>query len=270
VFEARKRRRTASKKSSRRTKVLERSHSSASSTVIKGSNNNDSDEEALKKNSSSDTLASQSSTRDVDEHGDETVELHPAAHIHQAAKAVPQTQAESIATSLTRINYHSNAVLARSSESGHERAVRGFDAEEKASRLRDDKLLSMTQNPRDGGVVTPWNKPGGGTAADGDREDDVDHTLTRANMDMLANEQNLKIPENPSGWNSPMGGGKRKQTTHKGFSIDSTGMALSEASRNPQSGSVTSSTPAIQVEGVEEEDETATESSHDDSPPSPD
>lgn len=50
----------------------------------------------------------------------------------------------SLTAELDRLHYESNAALAKSSETADDRAMRRIHAEEKASSLRDDKLLSLT------------------------------------------------------------------------------------------------------------------------------
>ncbi|KAJ4345716.1 uncharacterized protein N0V89_011851 [Didymosphaeria variabile] len=50
----------------------------------------------------------------------------------------------SLTAELDRLDYESNAALAKSSETADDRAMRRIHAEEKASSLRDDKLLSLT------------------------------------------------------------------------------------------------------------------------------
>lgn len=50
----------------------------------------------------------------------------------------------SLTAELDRLHYESNAALAKSSETADDRAMRRIHAEEKASSLRDDKLLFLT------------------------------------------------------------------------------------------------------------------------------
>ncbi|KAF2627976.1 putative histidine kinase group protein-like protein [Macroventuria anomochaeta] len=56
----------------------------------------------------------------------------------------PETTASAPTTQLDRLHYQSDAALARTSENEAERALRRIQAEERDTKLRDDKLLSLT------------------------------------------------------------------------------------------------------------------------------
>lgn len=63
---------------------------------------------------------------------------------HLPAASETAARDPSLTAELDRLNYESNAALAKSSETSDDRAMRRIHAEEKASSLRDDKLLSLT------------------------------------------------------------------------------------------------------------------------------
>lgn len=63
---------------------------------------------------------------------------------HLPAPSETTAQKPSLTAELDRLHYESNAALAKSSETADDRAMRRIHAEEKASSLRNDKLLSLT------------------------------------------------------------------------------------------------------------------------------
>ena len=63
---------------------------------------------------------------------------------HLPAPSETTAPKSSLTAELDRLHYESNAALAKSSETADDRAMRRIHAEEKASSLRDDKLLSLT------------------------------------------------------------------------------------------------------------------------------
>ncbi|KAJ4296273.1 hypothetical protein N0V90_006318 [Kalmusia sp. IMI 367209] len=63
---------------------------------------------------------------------------------HAPAAFETTARPSSLTAELERLHYESNTALARSSETGDDRAMRRIHAEEKASSLRNDKLLSLT------------------------------------------------------------------------------------------------------------------------------
>lgn len=94
-----------------------------------------------------------------------------------AARSPPALTAE-----LDRLHFHSNAALAKSSETNGDRALRRIQAEELSQTLRDDKLLSWTDSPRDH-HHSHYQEKGGPT-----------HALTQENMEKLAHEQDPVHP----------------------------------------------------------------------------
>lgn len=56
----------------------------------------------------------------------------------------PETTASALTTQLDRLHYQSDAAFARTSENEADRALRRIQAEERDTKLRDDKLLSLT------------------------------------------------------------------------------------------------------------------------------
>ncbi|KAF9736274.1 hypothetical protein PMIN03_008699 [Paraphaeosphaeria minitans] len=63
---------------------------------------------------------------------------------HSPVASETTVQDSSLTAELDRLHYESNAALAKSSETADDRAMRRIYAEEKASSLRDDKLLFLT------------------------------------------------------------------------------------------------------------------------------
>ncbi|KAJ4355294.1 hypothetical protein N0V95_003049 [Ascochyta clinopodiicola] len=56
----------------------------------------------------------------------------------------PETTASALTAQLDRLHYHNDAAFARTSENEADRALRRIQAEERDTKLRDDKLLSLT------------------------------------------------------------------------------------------------------------------------------
>lgn len=83
-----------------------------------------------------------------------STEVHPSATAQTptdesqitASPALSETTAQlpAVTAELERLEYQSNTALAKSSETGGDRAMRRIYAEERASSVRDDKLLSLT------------------------------------------------------------------------------------------------------------------------------
>lgn len=90
----------------------------------------------------------------------------------------------SLAAELDRLHYQSDTALAKSSETADDRAKRRIHAEEKASRLRDDKLLSLTG--REGGSQESYQGTGQSHLP-----------LTQENMQKLAREAEPAVSRHP-------------------------------------------------------------------------
>lgn len=106
---------------------------------------------------------------------------HDQPQIFQlAAKSETTAPNPAWTAELDRLHFESNAALAKSSESDETRTLRRIEAEELASNLRDDKLLSLT-----GGSQIhrhdSYQAAGGPT-----------HALTQENMQKLAHEQDAE------------------------------------------------------------------------------
>jgi hypothetical protein len=56
----------------------------------------------------------------------------------------PETTASALTAQLDRLHYQSDAAFARTTENEADRAMRRIQAEERDTKLRDDKLLSLT------------------------------------------------------------------------------------------------------------------------------
>lgn len=96
----------------------------------------------------------------------------------------PETTAQfpSLTAELDRLHFESNTALAKSSETAGDRAMRRIHAEEMASSLRDDKLLSLTgpQVHRHGSYQGP--------------KADSQLPLTQENMQRLEQEAEPVLP----------------------------------------------------------------------------
>lgn len=57
----------------------------------------------------------------------------------------PETTAQALTASLDRLNHHSDAAFARTAEDEGDRAMRRINAEERDTKLRDEKLLSLAR-----------------------------------------------------------------------------------------------------------------------------
>lgn len=90
--------------------------------------------------------------------------------------------AKSLQKEMHRINHENATTLSKSSESSNDRSQRRAAAEEKASSLRDDKLVSSGDDPR--GQRVGDNEAKKATI----REGSLRQPLTQANMQKLAGE----------------------------------------------------------------------------------
>jgi hypothetical protein len=99
----------------------------------------------------------------------------------------PETTASALTAQLDRLHYQSDAAFARTSENEADRAMRRIHAEERDTKLRDDKLLSLTgpQLHRHG-------------TAQG-RESEPTMPLTEENMERFAHAQDGDVvPQRPT------------------------------------------------------------------------
>ena len=131
------------------------------------------------------TAKSQPSTNDSDQHG-AAFKSAPASSASLSAKDHPQvpgipvepeTTAQALTAQLHRLHYQSDAAFARTTEDEGDRAMRRIHAEERDTKLRDDKLLSLggpqlTHHSSSQGVETEPTMP-----------------LTEENIEKLVHEQ---------------------------------------------------------------------------------
>ncbi|KAF1835414.1 putative histidine kinase HHK6p [Decorospora gaudefroyi] len=94
----------------------------------------------------------------------------------------PETTARALTLHLDRLHYQTDAALARSNEDEGERAMRRIHAEERDTKLRDEKLLSLVE-PQ---LIRHSNTQG--------RESWPSMPLTEANIEKLAHEQDGDSP----------------------------------------------------------------------------
>ncbi|KAF2850812.1 putative histidine kinase group protein-like protein [Plenodomus tracheiphilus IPT5] len=94
----------------------------------------------------------------------------------------PETTAQALTASLDRLNYHSDAAIARTTEDEGDRAMRRINAEERDTKLRDEKLLSLAR-PQ---VMHHGNPQG--------QETEPCMPLTEENIEKLAHEQDGESP----------------------------------------------------------------------------
>jgi CheY-like chemotaxis protein len=69
----------------------------------------------------------------------------PQVQKQNASKSVPH---HDLASRLSRVHYGESSSLTSSSETDNQRVLRRLQSEEKASSLRDDKMLNLADNPR--------------------------------------------------------------------------------------------------------------------------
>ncbi|KAI4957605.1 hypothetical protein J4E86_004744 [Alternaria arbusti] len=128
------------------------------------------------------TAKSKPPTNDNDRHGVAT----PSSKVGSRAKDHPrtadlsvesETTAQALTAELDRLHYQSDAAFTRSNENEGERAMRRIHAEERDTKLRDEKLLSLVgpQLIRHNSSQGPHNEPS--------------MPLTEANIEKLAHEQ---------------------------------------------------------------------------------
>jgi hypothetical protein len=94
----------------------------------------------------------------------------------------PETTAQALTAELDRLHYRSDAAFARSNDDEGERAVRRLHAEERDTKLRDEKLLSL---------VGPQLLRHDGSQG---RENEPSMPLTEANIEKLVHEQDGDTP----------------------------------------------------------------------------
>ena len=93
-----------------------------------------------------------------------------------------ETTAQALTAELDRLHYQSDAAFARSNENEGERAMRRIHAEERDTKLRDEKLLSLVgpQLIRHNSSQGPQSEPS--------------MPLTEANIEKLVHEQDVDSP----------------------------------------------------------------------------
>ncbi|CAN9423992.1 unnamed protein product [Alternaria alternata] len=133
------------------------------------------------------TAKDKPSTTDNDRHGVATpsskVDFRAKDHPRTAGMSVEsETTAQALTAELDRLHYQSDAAFARSNENEGERAMRRIHAEERDTKLRDEKLLSLVgpQLIRHNSSQGPQSKPS--------------MPLTEANIEKLVHEQDADSP----------------------------------------------------------------------------
>lgn len=143
------------------------------------------------------TAKGTSSTNDVDRHGvaftsAPTTTANLSAQDHPQAPGLPvepETTAQALTARLDRLHYQSDAAFARTSEDEGDRAMRRIHAQERDTKLRDDKLLSLG-GPQ---LIHHDNSQG--------QEIEPSMPLTEENIEKLVHEQGESEPNvarNPS------------------------------------------------------------------------
>lgn len=89
----------------------------------------------------------------------------------------PETTAQALTAQLDRLHYQSDTAMARSTEDEGDRAMRRIQAEERDTKLRDEKLLSLV-GPQ---LIRHNSSPG--------RESEPSMPLTEENIEKLVHEQ---------------------------------------------------------------------------------
>ena len=133
------------------------------------------------------TAKDKPSTTDNDRHGVATpsskVDFRAKDHPRTAGMSVEsETTAQALTAELDRLHYQSDAAFARSNENEGERAMRRIHAEERDTKLRDEKLLSLVgpQLIRHNSSQGPQSEPS--------------MPLTEANIEKLVHEQDADSP----------------------------------------------------------------------------
>jgi hypothetical protein len=133
------------------------------------------------------TAKDKPSTSDNDRHGvaipNSKVGSRAKDHPREAGISVEsETTALALTAELDRLHYQSDAAFARSNENEGERAMRRIHAEERDTKLRDEKLLSLVgpQLIRHNSSQGPHNEPS--------------MPLTEANIEKLVHEQDADSP----------------------------------------------------------------------------
>jgi hypothetical protein len=134
------------------------------------------------------TAKGKPSTNDKDRHGVAIPSPIPniSANPHPrmpGASVESETTAQALTAELDRLHYQSDAAFARSNEDEGERAMRRIQAEERDTKLRDEKLLSLVE-PK----LIRHN------SSQGRENDDPSMPLTEANIEKLVHEQDGDSP----------------------------------------------------------------------------
>lgn len=105
---------------------------------------------------------------------------------HENAPLSPsQADLETVSRRLDRMKYDQATTIARSTETDNDRLLRRVKAEEQASELRDEKLLSAIDNPRE--THAPPRRPGL------ERVGEPSHQLTDENLDKFVREDGRSL-----------------------------------------------------------------------------
>lgn len=112
-----------------------------------------------------------------------------------------------LAATLGRLDYENRAALSKSAETDADRVLRRVYDEEKASSLRDYRLMASGDDPRSPGESGEKQREKERREETKERAGISSHRLTRENMEAFAIEQDREAEERRSGGES--GGGSR-------------------------------------------------------------
>ncbi|KAJ9648550.1 hypothetical protein H2199_001405 [Coniosporium tulheliwenetii] len=122
-----------------------------------------------------------------------------------------------LSAALGRLDYTNRAALSKSAESDAERVLRRVNDEEKASSLRDDRLMASGEDPRSARTGTERERD---RSEKKEREGGPSHMLTRENMMRFGVEQDKEAGDRRAGGSSGKGSaGTRTAPYVRGSSV---------------------------------------------------
>lgn len=165
---------------------------------------------------------------------------------HPGASETP-AQSPSLTAELDRLRYERSAALAKSSETADDRAMRRIHAEEKASSLRDDKLLSLTGMGIGTGTGTDGSGGGGSGQgsyhSQGEQQSQSQLPLTQENMQKLEQEAEPAVFRRPTDVVGDVVGDGRSSGGDVDFDVE----PQSESRSDSRTGSLRPSLKAVQA-----------------------
>lgn len=116
----------------------------------------------------------------------------PLQETQPSRSSLRADRASELSAALGRLDYTNRAALSKSAESDADRVLRRVNDEEKASSLRDDRLMASGEDPRSARTGTERKRDRGEKK---EREGGPSHMLTTENMQRFGVEQDKKVEE---------------------------------------------------------------------------